>query len=192
MAPGWLCSGSKCDVPKDACYVGRYGKAYVWVPPKGVDSLTRLTLGILDIASALPPNAPSPRIDPKQATLKALQDRATSLADILNKLPDKNTAIAKQLQEELDSTLVLLFAELSGKGVTKVEVRKMLDQGPSGKVWTVLPEDYKHTFVEAIVQGAEDQLNTLPEAPQPPPEPFLRNRKNFYNPLVFPVGASTP
>ena len=51
---GWYCSGRKCDVPKTACYVGHYCDVYVWVMPEGVDGLTRFTLAILDIATAVP------------------------------------------------------------------------------------------------------------------------------------------
>ena len=57
--PGWFCVGCKCDVPKDACYVGRYGDTYVWVPPAGSDELARLTLTILDYATGLPPATPT-------------------------------------------------------------------------------------------------------------------------------------
>jgi hypothetical protein len=46
---GWYRIGSKKDVPKDACHVGRYGDCYVWVMPEGVGGLTRFTLLILSI-----------------------------------------------------------------------------------------------------------------------------------------------
>src|SRR5262249_21245038 len=32
---GWFHSGRRRDVPRDACYVGQYGKCYVWVGPEG-------------------------------------------------------------------------------------------------------------------------------------------------------------
>lgn len=50
--PGWYSVGCKHDVPKDACYVGHYCDTYVWVLPGGVEDLTRLTLTILDFATA--------------------------------------------------------------------------------------------------------------------------------------------
>jgi len=53
-APGWFCVGCKKDVPKNACYVGHYGKTYIWVPPGGSDELALLTLTILDYATAVP------------------------------------------------------------------------------------------------------------------------------------------
>ena len=37
------------DVPRHACYTGRYGHTYVWVMPEQIEMLTRLTLAILDI-----------------------------------------------------------------------------------------------------------------------------------------------
>jgi hypothetical protein len=53
IRPGWFHVGPKRDVPKDACYVGRCGKCYVWVGPEGVDQLTELTLTVLKIASLI-------------------------------------------------------------------------------------------------------------------------------------------
>jgi len=49
LKPGWFSVGRQKDVPRHACYVGRYCNTYVWVMPENVESLTRLTLAILDI-----------------------------------------------------------------------------------------------------------------------------------------------
>jgi hypothetical protein len=49
--PGWLGVGEKCDVPKNACYVGHYRHTYVWVTPDGIGGLTQVTLAILNIAT---------------------------------------------------------------------------------------------------------------------------------------------
>jgi len=49
VRPGWFVVGAKKDVPKHACYVGRYCNTYVWVPPENLELLTRFTLAILDI-----------------------------------------------------------------------------------------------------------------------------------------------
>ncbi len=46
---GWFCSGRKCDVPAEACYVGHYGDRYVWVMPAHVEDLSHFTLIILSI-----------------------------------------------------------------------------------------------------------------------------------------------
>ena len=49
LKPGWVGTGRKQDVPKTAAYVGQYGETYVWVLPENEETLTRLTLAILDI-----------------------------------------------------------------------------------------------------------------------------------------------
>ena len=49
LRPGWIGAGQKQDVPRTAAYVGQYGKTYVWVVPENIETLTRLTLAILDI-----------------------------------------------------------------------------------------------------------------------------------------------
>jgi hypothetical protein len=51
---GWYHTGSKKDVPKDACYVGCYHDTYVWVLPDGLEGLTRFTITILDLARGKP------------------------------------------------------------------------------------------------------------------------------------------
>ncbi len=51
--PGWFEFGSKHDVPKDACYVGRSGNCYTWVRPDGIDELTEFTLTVLKISSLI-------------------------------------------------------------------------------------------------------------------------------------------
>ncbi len=51
FAPGWFCTGTKRDVPKDCCgYVGHYCGVYVWVPASGRGELSKLTLAVLDFA----------------------------------------------------------------------------------------------------------------------------------------------
>jgi hypothetical protein len=48
---GWFHVGRKCDVPKDACYVGCHHDCYVWVMRDGVDGLSRFSLVILSITN---------------------------------------------------------------------------------------------------------------------------------------------
>jgi hypothetical protein len=48
---GWFRVGKKKDVPRRACYVGHHCGTYVWVPPDGIDGLTRFTYVIMDIAT---------------------------------------------------------------------------------------------------------------------------------------------
>jgi hypothetical protein len=45
---GWFGRGRKCDVPKDACFVGHHCNTYVWVDMSHLDGLNRFTLAILD------------------------------------------------------------------------------------------------------------------------------------------------
>jgi hypothetical protein len=53
IQPGWFQVGSKHDVPRDACYVGKCGKYYVWVSPEGRDQLTEFTLTVLKLSSLI-------------------------------------------------------------------------------------------------------------------------------------------
>jgi hypothetical protein len=53
IRPGWFHVGTWLDVPKDACYVGRYGHCYVWVGPEGIDRLTEFTLTVLKLSSLI-------------------------------------------------------------------------------------------------------------------------------------------
>lgn len=50
----WLCCGAKKDVPKCACYVGRYcncgHECYVWVMPEQMAFLREFTLAVLTLA----------------------------------------------------------------------------------------------------------------------------------------------
>jgi len=64
IKPGWFGIGRKRDVPKHACYVGRYCDTYVWVPPQNVELLTRLTLAILDIHTYKSNRIGGPRAQP--------------------------------------------------------------------------------------------------------------------------------
>jgi len=51
IGPGWFTVGQKCDVPKNACYVGRHCETYVWVTPEGLEALTNLTLAIINVGT---------------------------------------------------------------------------------------------------------------------------------------------
>lgn len=53
IRPGWYHTGAKRDVPRDACYVGRSGKCYVWVDADGREALTEFTLTVLKLASLI-------------------------------------------------------------------------------------------------------------------------------------------
>ncbi len=47
----WLKIGCRRDVPKQACFVGRHGRTFVWVMPEGMAGLSDLSLAIMDIAT---------------------------------------------------------------------------------------------------------------------------------------------
>jgi len=51
---GWYHTGHKCEVPKDACFIGCYRDTYVWVMPDGLEGLTRFTMTVMDLASGKP------------------------------------------------------------------------------------------------------------------------------------------
>jgi hypothetical protein len=55
VRPGWLCIGTRKDVPRDACFVGYYtgccGDVYVWTTAGHEGDLADLTFAILDIAT---------------------------------------------------------------------------------------------------------------------------------------------
>jgi hypothetical protein len=50
---GWFGVGHRRDVPKDACFVAHQGKVYVWVTRENRDDLSKFTMAILDIATAI-------------------------------------------------------------------------------------------------------------------------------------------
>ena len=52
--PGWYRVGGEKDVPKDACYVGRWGRRYAWVTAEGVPQLTRFTITVLTVIKLSP------------------------------------------------------------------------------------------------------------------------------------------
>jgi len=50
---GWFGVGGRHDVPRDACFVAHDGKVYVWVTSDHRDDLSKFTMAILDIATAI-------------------------------------------------------------------------------------------------------------------------------------------
>jgi hypothetical protein len=52
--PGWYHLGCKRDVPKDACYVGRWGDRYAWVTADGMPQLARFTAAALVVIKLKP------------------------------------------------------------------------------------------------------------------------------------------
>jgi hypothetical protein len=58
IQPGWFHVGSKRDIPRDACYVGRHGDRYVWVGADGREALTEFTLTVMKLASLIKETQP--------------------------------------------------------------------------------------------------------------------------------------
>jgi hypothetical protein len=50
---GWFGWGKKRDVPRDACFVGQYGKCYTWVEPEHSAELAEFTLKVLNLAGVI-------------------------------------------------------------------------------------------------------------------------------------------
>jgi hypothetical protein len=172
MRPGWYGVGRRCDVPRCAVYVGRYGHRYVWVTAEGVDPLTRLTLAILDLATIAPPFVLP---DPQASKIKQLTDTAKDLTGILSLYPTPHGPAYQQLKDVLDGTTAALAAILQKKSVEDID------------------------SVEGLSARAKDHAKTLMAAPTPPPSltspttpadtlPF-RPRLNLYNPFQ---GALSP
>ncbi len=63
-APGWFSVGCKQDVPKHICLIGNYCDVWVWVDPSSMEELTRLTLTILDFATAASGYVGPPAVPP--------------------------------------------------------------------------------------------------------------------------------
>jgi hypothetical protein len=115
MHSGWYGMGCRREVPKEACYVGRYGKVFVWVTPEGIEDLTRITLAILDIATVQPTSL-AQRLNPDAAEIAALFEKAKKIEAVLTKYPgDKKQSDAyKRLQKQLEATMCLLANKLEG------------------------------------------------------------------------------
>jgi hypothetical protein len=67
---GWFAVGKRCDVPKDARYIGHCGDTYAWVLPGQEQGLADFALVILDITSYQPPSR-TPGSNPSPALGKA-------------------------------------------------------------------------------------------------------------------------
>jgi hypothetical protein len=50
---GWFGCGKKRDIPKDACFIGKYGNCYAWVCPEHRTELAAFTLTVLNLATVV-------------------------------------------------------------------------------------------------------------------------------------------
>jgi hypothetical protein len=53
ISSGWFSVGSKKEIPRDACYVGRFRDRYAWVSADGTKELADFTLKIMDFSTAI-------------------------------------------------------------------------------------------------------------------------------------------
>jgi hypothetical protein len=53
IGAGWFRVGRKWDVPRDACYVGRYHDCWVWVAADGQEALTEFTLAVMKLSTLI-------------------------------------------------------------------------------------------------------------------------------------------
>ena len=51
LPTGWFQVGCRRDVPKEACYVSRYGDLWVWVTADGMDGLAQFTISVMDLST---------------------------------------------------------------------------------------------------------------------------------------------
>jgi hypothetical protein len=172
MHPGWFGVGPRHAVPKHTAYVGHHGHTYVWVMPEGVDDLTRITLAVLDLATAA---APFTIPDATAGAIKKLTDRAKDLSDILSKYPkgEPPSPGYLKLKTDLDNTMVALAIAIDKDAATK-----FLAAAPDKtfKMGTLSLEGSKYEEVHQVLQAAQTPL-----------ELEFRPRKNLYNPLQLPL-----
>jgi hypothetical protein len=109
MTPGWYGVGTKKDIPKDACHVGHHCGTYVWVTAAGMDSLTKVTLGILDIAT-LDEASLEARLDPAGTAVAHNYAEALRLSELMKNYPNHDDAGYKELKKKLDAALAKLPA----------------------------------------------------------------------------------
>ncbi len=168
MHPGWVHFGSKVEVPHAARYVGHYGCTYAWVLEDGEDELTKFTLAVLDIATAVAPaqggiasghpGTPADKVAAKTAVISAYAAEVRQLLDFFKDAP---APMKDQIQQQLQVSLKKYLNAL------KLDV----DQKP--------PVTADEAAVE-VYQRFQQEL----EAIQASPAPTLRQRKSLY---VYPL-----
>jgi hypothetical protein len=129
MRPGWYGVGKKHDVPKCACHVQHYNHTYVWVSGDNLDYLSRLTMAILDLATALPPFViPDPAgLGIDLARYNQLAAMAKDLSQILQQANPSgaNEAVSHlpgylAIQKDLNNVMIALSIVIESKDVEEV------------------------------------------------------------------------
>jgi hypothetical protein len=197
--PGWFHVGCKKDVPKNTCYVGCCCDCYVWVTPEGYDSLTKLTLAILDIVTADPAPKTVDHYDVRDGNQKQIYSVAKCTTRgkcnlgmmfdllksiLLEQLPAAIKANPNAIKEKADQATHLLE-----------EIRPSIHNAVAMQSLESLIEELK----DARVLGADanlEKLKAINEANSPLAanlatlqtfavigEPSPVGRVNFYSPL---------
>lgn len=173
--PGWYCVGGKSDVPKHACYVGRYCDTYVWVVPGGVEQLTLLTLTVLDFATAtsgFTPPAPTQEVTRKW---KPSFNKKTGVLEgfTLEEVTTKSLETRHPLgvpAGELSADQIEAMAQAAKAAGADAALESAAAAGihPSAKL-----------------QETQRVPPATQKVPHPVPvNPFDRPRENFFNPVL--------
>jgi hypothetical protein len=97
IRPGWLCIGSRREVPACARYTGHYCDTWVWVMPDQTDSFAEFTLVLQDIAT-LDPTI----ITPPPILVQLTRNKITKLPDPADKTKKETIATTEIRAVKMD------------------------------------------------------------------------------------------
>jgi hypothetical protein len=160
---GWFCCGKK--LPKccnDCTPHGSYCGTHIWVPPEGVETLTKLTLLIQDVAYYEPPRAEQKSVT-TQKPKDAAGPKATAAALLMLESKMKSLQDSDLESEESKESLNMLRLELLMEAV-KVQQEST---ETTTTIITTQPNRQPTQFQPGVL-GIQQQLNMLPQ-PQPQP-----------------------
>jgi hypothetical protein len=138
----WYCVGGKHDVPKEACYVGRCGKTYVWVLPQNVEALSRFTLAILDLVTVQPKRG--------EVVLPLPEDLKTKLSAILKAKYNSVDELKKALDKLINDPKYAQFPE------ARMRLREFADKVINQPVTTYLKQPDQ---LKKMDKGIRDSLD---------------------------------
>jgi hypothetical protein len=179
MHPGWYGIGKCRDVPKCALYVQHYKDTYVWVTSDGLDYLTRVTLAVLDLATASTPfTLPNPNpagLGFDQAKYAQLTSIAKDLSQLLSQpnANQLNLAGYQQLQSSLDTYMAAISALVNHIDISKLKSNEKI----------MIPHMHAVRDKDNRITGYESHPVELPPG-------VMRN--NIAELLSSPVPAPTP
>ena len=91
---GWFCVGEKSDVPRDACYVGKFQETRVWVMPEGMDGMARFTLTVMQLATSEVDQPPTMTVVRKYNAADELES-----TEITTEEPDEDSSLPTTFSE---------------------------------------------------------------------------------------------